>query len=131
MALLYIPIFFIGIFFGSFSTLALYRIPLKKDITHERSFCPKCNHKLGAVDLIPVFSYIFLGGKCRYCGDKISPRYLFIELFFGIIALVIFWTICRFSKVMSYILLIEFLGCMIIFEILFLIIGLFIQKKIK
>ena len=61
----YILIFIIGTLFGSFSTLAVYRLPLHKDITHERSFCPKCNHKLSFWDMIPILSYILLGGKCR------------------------------------------------------------------
>ena len=84
-AVIYIFIFLIGITFGSFFTLAVYRIPLGKNITHERSFCPNCNHKLGFLDLIPIFSYIFLGGKCRYCKQKIRPRYLILELLSGIV----------------------------------------------
>lgn len=83
--ILYTLIFSIGIVFGSFFTLAVYRIPLKKDITHERSFCPNCNHRLEFLDLIPIFSYIFLGGKCRYCKQKIRPRYLLLELMSGIV----------------------------------------------
>lgn len=75
--------FIIGAFLGSFCTLAVYRIPLHKDITHERSFCINCNHKLGFWDLIPIFSYIFLRGKCRYCGQKIRIRYFLLEIFFG------------------------------------------------
>ena len=81
--LIYAVIFIIGTLFGSFFTLAVYRIPLKKDITHERSFCPNCNHRLEFLDLIPVLSYIFLGGKCRYCKQKIRPRYLLLELLTG------------------------------------------------
>ena len=73
----------IGITFGSFYTLAVYRIPLKQDITHTRSYCPKCNHKLNYLDLIPILSYIFLGGKCRYCKQKIRPRYLILEILSG------------------------------------------------
>lgn len=80
----YILIFILGITFGSFLTLATYRIPLNQDITHERSYCPNCNHKLAFLDLIPVFSYIFLGGKCRYCKKKISPRYMIIEIITGL-----------------------------------------------
>lgn len=83
--ILYALIFIIGTLFGSFFTLAVYRIPLGKDITHERSFCPNCNHKLGFFDLIPILSYIFLGGKCRYCKQKIRPRYLLLEIASGII----------------------------------------------
>ena len=83
-AIIYIIIFLIGIVFGSFYTLAVYRIPKGQDITHTRSYCPKCNHRLSFLDLIPVFSYVFLGGKCRYCKDKIRPRYFIIELISGI-----------------------------------------------
>ena len=80
-----IMMFIMGAFFGSFFTLAVYRLPLKKNITYERSFCPNCNHKLGAFDLIPVFSYIFLGGKCRYCKEKIKIRYLLLEVLSGLV----------------------------------------------
>ena len=82
--LLYIIIFIMGTVFGSFFTLAIYRIPKNQDITHTHSYCPNCNHKLGFLDLIPVFSYIFLLGKCRYCKQKIRPRYFIIEILSGI-----------------------------------------------
>ncbi len=82
---LYIIIFMIGTLFGSFFTLAVYRLPLGKDITHERSYCPNCNHKLNFFDLIPILSYVFLGGKCRYCKQKIRPRYLLLEVLSGIV----------------------------------------------
>lgn len=83
--ILYIVIFMIGTLFGSFFTLAVYRIPLGKDITHERSYCPNCNHKLSFFDMIPILSYLFLRGKCRYCKQKIRPRYLLLELLSGIV----------------------------------------------
>lgn len=82
--IIYTFMFIIGTLLGSFYTLAVYRIPLKQDITHTRSYCPKCNHRLNFWDLIPVLSYIFLGGKCRYCKDKIRPRYLVLEVLSGI-----------------------------------------------
>ncbi len=82
---LYIIIFIMGTLFGSFYTLAIYRIPNKIDITHTHSFCPNCNHKLGFFELIPVLSYIFLGGKCKQCKQKIRPRYLIIEILSGIV----------------------------------------------
>lgn len=81
---IYFIIFVIGTLCGSFLTLATYRIPIHKNITHERSFCPNCKHELSFFDLIPVFSYIFLGGKCRYCKKRISPRYLIFEIFTGL-----------------------------------------------
>ena len=83
----YLFIFIIGTVFGSFFTLAVYRIPLHQDITHERSYCPKCNHKLSFWDMIPIFSYIFLGGKCRYCKEKIRIRYLLLEILTGVVFL--------------------------------------------
>lgn len=82
-----IMIFIMGTVFGSFFTLAVYRIPLELDITHERSFCPKCNHKLNFIDLIPILSYISVKGKCRYCGEKIRIRYLLLEVFSGLVFL--------------------------------------------
>lgn len=87
---IYMIIFIMGTFFGSFYTLAVYRIPLHKDITHEHSFCPNCNHKLGALDLVPVFSYIFLRGKCRYCSQKIRIRYFILEILSGIFFIILF-----------------------------------------
>ena len=85
---LYIIIFIMGTFFGSFYTLSVYRIPKRQDIVHTHSYCPNCNHKLGLFDLFPVFSYIFLGGKCRYCKQKIRPRYLILEALSGILFVV-------------------------------------------
>ena len=83
-AILYIIIFVMGSVFGSFLTLATYRIPLDQDITHKHSYCPKCNHKLNFLDMIPILSYVFLKGKCRYCKAKIGPRYFIIEILCGI-----------------------------------------------
>lgn len=80
---LYVIIFLMGIFFGSFYTLAVYRIPKRQDITHTHSYCPNCNHKLGILDLVPVFSYLFLGAKCRYCKQRIRPRYFILEILSG------------------------------------------------
>lgn len=85
----YVIIFIMGITFGSFYTLAVYRIPKGEDITHTHSYCPNCNHKLNIIDLIPVFSYIFLGGKCRYCKNRIRPRYLILEIISGLFFVVI------------------------------------------
>lgn len=82
-----IMIFCMGAVFGSFFTLAVYRIPLGLDITHSRSFCPKCNHRLDFIDLIPILSYLSLGGKCRYCGEPVRIRYLILEVLSGLVFL--------------------------------------------
>ena len=65
--------------------LILAGVSISLVITHTRSFCPNCNHKLGFWDMIPLFSYIFLGGKCRYCKQKIRPRYFILELLSGMV----------------------------------------------
>ena len=85
----YTLIFIIGTLFGSFSTLAVYRLPLHENITHKHSYCPKCNHKLSFFDMIPILSYVFLGGKCRYCKSKIRIRYLLLEILTGVIFLLL------------------------------------------
>ena len=81
---LYIIIFIMGTLFGSFYTLAVYRIPKKIDIIYTHSFCPNCGHKLGFWELIPVWSYLFLGGKCKQCKQKIRPRYFILEILSGL-----------------------------------------------
>lgn len=90
---LYVLIFIMGSLVGSFLTLATYRIPLNQDITHKRSYCPNCNHRLEFLDLIPVFSYIFLGAKCRYCKKRISPRYFLIEVCCGLLFVFFAWAL--------------------------------------
>jgi leader peptidase (prepilin peptidase)/N-methyltransferase len=70
-----------GLAAGSFINVCIYRIPRKVSIASpRRSYCPHCEHSLSALDNIPVFSYIFLRGKCRYCKGRISPRYMIVEL---------------------------------------------------
>jgi len=70
-----------GLAVGSFLNVCIYRIPRKGSVASpKRSYCPHCEHSLSALDNIPVFSYIFLRGKCRYCKGKISPRYMIVEL---------------------------------------------------
>ncbi|MBR6688527.1 MAG: prepilin peptidase [Clostridia bacterium] len=76
-------IFVTGLLFGSFFTLATYRIPRKLDIVKSRSFCPNCKHKLGFFDCFPILSYVSTLGRCRYCRKPISIRYPIIELASG------------------------------------------------
>ena len=83
--IVYIFAFIIGTLLGSFTTLAIYRIPKKENILNKRSYCPNCNHRLDFWDMIPIISYLFLRGKCRYCKQKVRIRYLILEVFSGII----------------------------------------------
>ena len=86
----YIYCFIVGICMGSFSNVCIYRIPGGESIVSPPSHCYNCNTKLRSVDLVPVFSYLFLGGKCRYCSTKISFRYPSIELLTGVLYLLVF-----------------------------------------
>lgn len=70
----------LGLCVGSFLNVVIYRLPIHMSLARPASHCPKCNYKLKWYDNIPVFSYIFLRGKCRNCGEKISIRYPIIEL---------------------------------------------------
>lgn len=108
---LYTMIFIAGTVFGSFCTLAVYRIPRKENITYVRSHCTSCNHKLSFIDLIPILSYIFLGGKCRYCKEKIRSRYIILEISSGLVFLLIALSL----KINIYSTLIEFINLFIIY----------------
>ena len=89
IVMVFVAIF--GIIIGSFLNVLIYRLPLHIDFVKGRSFCPKCGHKLNWIDLFPVFSYIFLLGKCRYCKERISPRYPIVELLNGISWCIVYW----------------------------------------
>ena len=71
----------------SFLNVVIYRVPRQLSFVRGRSQCPGCGHCLTGLDMVPVFSWLFLRGRCRYCGGKISARYTWIELFGGCIAL--------------------------------------------
>ncbi|MBI4215617.1 MAG: prepilin peptidase, partial [Parcubacteria group bacterium] len=78
-------IFILGLIFGSFVNAAVYRVHHKLPIVLGRSMCPHCRHRLGFWDLIPLLSFLFLKGRCRYCRKKISIEYPLVELASGIL----------------------------------------------
>ncbi|MBO4666651.1 MAG: prepilin peptidase [Bacilli bacterium] len=83
-------VFMITTAIGSFLNVVIYRLPLGMNLAMPASHCPKCNEPIKWYDNIPIISYIVLKGKCRKCHEKISPRYLIIELMTGIISTLIF-----------------------------------------
>ena len=85
----YIVIFIFGIIIGSFLNVCIYRIPLHQSIVTVSSHCMTCGRKLKWYDMIPVFSWLLLGGKCRNCKSKISLQYPVIESLNGILYVVI------------------------------------------
>lgn len=82
--------FLFGVSIGSFLNVCIYRLPNDMSVNHPPSHCPNCNHRLGAWDLFPLFSFLFLGRKCRYCKVPISWRYFSIELLTGVIFIFVF-----------------------------------------
>ena len=78
-------VFIYGTVFGSFFNVVGLRVPANQSIVKPRSHCPKCNHTLSSIDLIPVLSYVLLRGKCRRCKAPISPFYPIIELITGLL----------------------------------------------
>jgi leader peptidase (prepilin peptidase)/N-methyltransferase len=80
-----------GVIIGSFLNVVIYRLPNNNSIVSPPSSCGSCGHRLGPLDLVPVLSYAFLGGKCRHCGEKISARYPLVELLTGGLFALLFW----------------------------------------
>ncbi|MFA6428606.1 MAG: prepilin peptidase [Candidatus Buchananbacteria bacterium] len=79
MAIVFLIIIF-ALIFGSFFTALVYRLYKQESMVKGRSKCPNCQHVLSVTDLVPVLSYVFLGGKCRHCHQKISAYYPLVEL---------------------------------------------------
>ncbi len=74
-----------GLIVGSFLNVVVGRLQEKRSIVYGRSSCDSCKHELGWFDLVPVFSWLFLRGKCRYCKTHISAQYPMVELVTGIL----------------------------------------------
>ncbi|HDL75126.1 MAG TPA: prepilin peptidase [bacterium] len=87
--ILYLIIFIFGLIIGSFLNCMIYRLEINKGFLWGRSFCPHCKHELFWKDLIPVLSFFILGKKCRYCREIISWQYPLVELFTGLIFVLI------------------------------------------
>ena len=107
--------FIIGAFIGSFLNVVIHRIPVmlerqwksechelldpdteshtlpKYNLSVPRSHCPACDHRVKAIENIPMISYLFLKGKCSSCGIKISAQYPFVELLTAVFTIIIVW----------------------------------------
>lgn len=80
-----------GLAVGSFLNVCIYRLPQDLSLVKPDSFCPSCKTPIRWYHNIPLFSYIFLRGRCAYCGEKISPEYPAIELVTGILTVIFFY----------------------------------------
>ena len=88
-----VAVFILGAAIGSFLNVVILRTPLKQSIIVNRSHCMSCGKQLRNIDLIPIVSYIFLRGKCRFCKAKISPRYWIVELLTALMYVLSFYAL--------------------------------------
>lgn len=91
IAVFYLMVFLFGIVIGSFLNVCILRIPLKESVAKERSHCMSCGYQLKWYDLVPLFSYLFLRGKCRKCKAHISKQYPIVEGLNGIVYVLVFF----------------------------------------
>jgi len=75
----------LGLLVGSFLNVVIWRVPRDESIVHPRSRCPSCGNQLRSIDNVPVLSWLFLRGKCHFCGEPISARYPLVELLTGVL----------------------------------------------
>ena len=83
-------VFAFGSCIGSFLNVVIYRLPIDKSLVTPPSACPACDKRIAFYDNIPLISWLILGGKCRYCKARISPRYFIIELLTGLLFVAVF-----------------------------------------
>jgi prepilin signal peptidase PulO-like enzyme (type II secretory pathway) len=81
-----------GLLVGSFLNVCVFRLPHHETIVRGHSYCPHCRHPLSGLDLIPVFSYLFLRGRCRYCQQPISSRYMMVEIITALFFALTVWS---------------------------------------
>lgn len=84
-------IFFLGLAIGSFINALIYRLQKKEPIVWQRSHCPDCDVSLRWFDLVPLVSFFWLRGICRYCSKKISWQYPIVELATALLFVLVFW----------------------------------------
>jgi leader peptidase (prepilin peptidase)/N-methyltransferase len=89
----YIFVFIFGAIVGSFLNVVIHRVPLEESIVFPNSACPNCKKAIKPYDNLPILSWLILGGKCRSCKAKISPRYLGVELLTALLFTLTFWAI--------------------------------------
>ncbi|GAB1476739.1 A24 family peptidase [Bacillota bacterium] len=104
-------VFLYGLAAGSFLNVCIYRIPLDKSVVRGRSYCPDCNSLIPWYGNIPLFSFIFLRGRCKDCGNPISPVYPLVELLNALLWLAVWF---RFGLVVYSLLLMLLCSLLII-----------------
>ncbi|MGN0240149.1 MAG: prepilin peptidase [Candidatus Weimeria sp.] len=113
--IIYLFVFVLGSCIGSFLNVLIFRIPKHEEFVYGRSHCMSCGHELSWYDMFPIFSFIFLRGKCRYCGAKLSVQYPIIEALNAVL-----WCLCvhRFGLSMTGILTAALLSSLIVLSVI-------------
>ena len=104
-----------GALVGSFLNVCIYRLPKEESIIWPGSHCPHCNKPIQFYDNIPILSYIFLNGKCRYCKKSISTQYPLVE---GITALSSLLIFMKFGPSLSYLFYFAFVAALIVITVI-------------
>ena len=105
----------LGAVLGSFATAIIHRVKnnqswiIGKDKSAARSACPECSHVLFTLDLIPIFSWLYLKGRCRYCDAHISTQYIWVEIMSVIVSVVVFLFTATVITALLYLLLLPFI----------------------
>ncbi|MFA5594411.1 MAG: prepilin peptidase [Trueperaceae bacterium] len=81
----------LGSLIGSFGNVVIWRLPRRESVVHPGSHCPKCNHRLGPLELVPVLSWLALRGRCRNCKEPISARYPAVEALMAALFVLLVW----------------------------------------
>src|SRR5215204_6391862 len=89
----YFCFFILGSMIGSFLNVVIHRVPNEESIVFPNSACPKCKNSIKPYDNLPILSWLLLGGKCRNCKEKISPRYPAVELLTALLFVLTFWAV--------------------------------------
>jgi leader peptidase (prepilin peptidase) / N-methyltransferase len=128
--LIYIFIFVLGSCVGSFINALVYRLKTNQSVARGRSMCPHCRHVLAWNDLFPLFSFLFLRARCRYCRAKISWQYPVVEFITGVLFVIVFLAIyqfnnlttagllnCQIVKLLAYWIFISFLTIIFLYDL--------------
>lgn len=113
----YIFTFIFGLCIGSFLNVVILRLKSGQRIVNDRSYCPKCKKQLKWYDNVPVLSFIFLKGKCRYCQKKISWQYILVELATGVLFLISTFFYTSIVLIVYYWIIISFLVIIFVYDL--------------
>src|SRR5690625_957626 len=118
----FILFFVVGVVIGSFFNVVGLRVPQRIPFSNDRSYCPSCQKQLKSIDLIPIFSYLFLRGKCRHCQTNISILYPIIEKLTGFLFTFSYWKIGLSLELITVLIFISMLIILLVSDLTYMLI---------